>query len=466
DEKPNNEKLEKLASEYVTTARRWGPRIELQATIDVGAILSRKDHLPELALEYLNAAAGRLDDETPVESKKTVGIERGRRLIAAGKVDDGLAQLIKVREEFPFDVDVLYALGRQAEKDNRTDEALALFGELTALPQLEQALIDSQKNAGRKLPVDQSPRRIVSRLWTQQHGDTRGLPAWLSGLYESRIKAIATDKLPTRGKTDGTRVVLCELFTGAAAAGSVAADVALSALEGAATPAELVVVRYHVNVPAPDPLANEENQERFKMYGGTTNALLLVDGRFLPVIGGGMPEAPAVYRRLRTIVETALKDQIDLSLQLSAKAEQGRIALAVRALGLKNFPPNTRLQVVLVEDKIEFAAGNGIRIHEMVARAMPAGVAGVGPVQGVLSFKADVDIVKLKHKLAREIDKAEREGEAPFDAKPLDLNALHLVAFIQNGETAEVLQAASVPVTGLAAPADRKNADGAKADEN
>ncbi len=420
----NREKFEKLANEYLTTARRWGPRIELQATIDLGVVLSRKDHLPELALEYLTKAAGRFDEDTSIEAKKTVGIERGRRLIAAGKADDGIAALTSIREEFPFDVDVLYALARQAEKDNRIDEALGLFGELQVLPQLEQALDDSQKNAGHKLPIDQSPRRIVSRLWTQQHGDTRGLPAWLNELYEKCIKAIAADKLPSRGKGDGTRVVLCELFTGVTGAGSVAADVALSALQSAATPAEVIAVRYHVSVPAPDPLANEETQERFKMYGGATTGMLLVDGRFLPMVAGGMSEAPAVYRRLRTIVETGLKDQIDLSLELSAKADKGQIAISVKALGLKSFPPNTRLQVVLVEDKIEYAAGNGIRFHEMVARNLPAGIAGVAPVQGELSFKGDVDIGKLKQKLARQMDKAEREGETPFDAKPLDLYAL------------------------------------------
>jgi hypothetical protein len=447
DDKLDREKFEKLAGEFVAAARRWGPRIELQASIDVGAILSRKEHLPDLALEYLNAAAGHFDDDTPIESKKTVGIERGKRLIAAGQETAGVAALAKVREEFPFDAEVVYALARQAEKDNRVDDALAHFGELLVLPQLEQALIESQKSSGRKLPADQYPRRIVSRLWTQQHGDTKGLPAWLNELYETRLRSIATDKL-TREVTGSTRVVLCELFTGATGGPSVAADAALAALEGASSKSEVIVVRYHVNVPAADPLANDENQERFKMYNGATTPLLLVDGRFLPAIAGGISETPVVYRRLRSTVETALKDKIDLSLEMSVKADKGQIAIAVKAQGLKTFPSNTRLQIVLAEDKVEFAASNGIRFHEMLARSMPGGVAGVAPVQGVLSFKGEVDISKLKRQLARQLAKAEMEAEAPFDAKPLELQSLHLVAYIQNGETGEVLQAASMPVMG------------------
>ena len=283
-------------------------RIELQASIDMGAVLSRREHLPELALKYLNAAAERFDDDTPFDAKKTVGIERGKRLIAAGHETEGVAALSKVREEFPFDADVTYALARQAQKDNRLDEALALFGELQILPQLEQSLIESHKSLGHRLPVDQYPRRIVSRLWTQKHGDAKGLTAWLNELYESRIRSIATDKIAPRGEGDGTRVVICELFTGAASVPAVAAEAALSALGAAAAKSELIVVRYHVNVPSPDPLANDENQDRYKMYNGTATPMLLINGRPLPGIAGGLSEAPAVYHRLRRGIEEMLKD--------------------------------------------------------------------------------------------------------------------------------------------------------------
>jgi hypothetical protein len=446
DEKLEREKFEKLAGDYQAAARRWGSRIELQALIDLGTVLSRKDHLPELALEYLNQAAGQFDDETGLIAKRSVGIERGRRLAAAGQEAAGVAALEKVRQEFPFDAEVIYALARQAENDNRIDDALALFGELQVLPQLEQTLIESQKSTGRKLAAEQNPRRVVSRLWIKQHGDTKGLPAWLNELYESRLRSIATEKL-TREVPGSTRVVLCELFTGATGAPSIASDAALAALTGASTQSEVIALRYHVNVPAADPLANEENQERFKMYSGTTPPWLLIDGRFLPAIAGGMSEVPGVYQRLRLMVETALKDKIDLSLKMSVKADKDQITFDVKALGLKSFPANTRLQIVVAEDKVEFAASNGIRVHEMLARSLPAGIGGVAPVQGVLSFKGDVDLSKLRRNLARQLAKAEVEAEAPFDAKPLELKALHLVAFIQNGETGEVLQAASIPVT-------------------
>ena len=82
------------------------------------------------------------------------------------------------------------------------------------------------------------------------------------------------------------------------------------------------------------------------MYGERPPPLLLVDGRFLPAIAGGIAETPFVYQRLRSTVETSMKDKIDLSLKMSAKAEKEQIAIDVKALGLKNFPANTRLQIV------------------------------------------------------------------------------------------------------------------------
>src|SRR5262249_14536902 len=49
-------KFEKLAGEYLETARWWGPRMEVRIFLELGLALSRHEYLPELALEYLTAA--------------------------------------------------------------------------------------------------------------------------------------------------------------------------------------------------------------------------------------------------------------------------------------------------------------------------------------------------------------------------------------------------------------------------
>jgi len=460
-EKPERGKFEKLADDYLAACRRWGPRIELQGYVTLGIHLSRKELLPELALDYLNAAEARFNDDSSADSRRAVAIERGKRLIAAGQSQQGVELLNQIRRDAPFDPGVLFTLARQAEKDTRPADALGLYAELSTLPQLEQSLLDSLKSSGRRLPADQQPRRVVSRLWTEQHGNTDGLEEWLDEIYETRLRALATENRPARGPAEGTRVALCELFTGARSTPCVAVEAAAAALEHAYSKSELIVLRNHLHVPGPDPLANDETRDRFKMYGGTVTPAVLLNGKPFPGAAGDLTEAAGVYRRLRTAVESSLSDHTDLKLELSATADQGKIAISAKALGLKSFPANTRLQVVLAEDKVRYQAPNGIRFHEMVLRNMPTGIAGVAPVQGSLSFSTDVDLLKLKRRLLKELAPVEAESEA-FDEKPMDLAALHLVAFLQNAETGEILQAAAIPVAGVLVPPAGPRPEGAK----
>jgi hypothetical protein len=457
-------KFDKLGSEYLQAARRWGPRMELRAFVDMGVALSQHESLPELALEYLNAADKAFDDGTPVHWKQVVGIARGKRLIAAGQAAEGTALLTGIREEYPFEPVVIYALARQAEKEKRTDDALALYGEIIALPGMEHAVLESLKVSGRKPPFDEYPSRIVSRLWAEKHGNREGLPDWIMGVYDSRIRSIAGEKRPPRQKNEGTRVVVCELFTNGDCEPSVGADVALAALESEYARSEVVVLRYHQQKPAPDPqkqgadppklgpdpLANEDAIERFKQYLGTTTPALFVNGRRSYAGGGSLSDAPAMYRRLHAYVETILEEKVDLRLELAAKIDQGKVSISARAAGLNEFPANARLMLVLAEERIVYLTKNGIRKHEMIVRALPASLAGVSAVKGRLEYSGEVDLAKLKKRLAQHLAVTERENGIPFDDKPLDLKSLQLVVLLQNSETGEVLQAAAVPVIGAA----------------
>jgi hypothetical protein len=470
-EAESREKFEKLADEYRAVASKWGPRMELQALVDLGAALSVKDRLPDLSLQYLTEAHQRFADDTPVDVRKTVEIERGRRLIAAGREAEGIAVLADFRAGHPFDPMLLYSLGKQAEKDKRIDDALELYGELQVLPLLEQSLADTMKSIGQKLAVDQFPRRLAARLWLEKHGDASGLPEWLENLYSERIRSLAGEKRPPRTADEGNRVVLCELFTGTSSLTSIAADVAISALQVAYDSSEFVVLRYHLHDPAADPLASLESGERFKMYLGHGTPLVVLSGRSQLEMAGPLSRSPAVYHRLLEQADLLLKERTDLKIELSAQANQGKVSVSAKAAGLPTFPPNIRMGVVVVEDKIPMPAKNGIRVHEMVVRAMLAGVGGIGPTKGALEFSVDFELNKMRKQLAKQIADKEADAEAPFDAKPLDLAALHVVAFLQNSETGEVYQATSTPVTGLTAnspavkPTSAKSS-GAKAGES
>jgi hypothetical protein len=139
----------------------------------------------------------------------------------------------------------------------------------------------------------------------------------------------------------------------------------------------------------------------------------------------------------------------------------GSKILSARAAGLDEFPANARLMPVLAE-KIVYPLKNGILNHEMIVRALPATVAGVSAVKGRLQYSGEVDLAKLKKRLAQHLATAERENGVQFDVKPLDLKSLQLVVLLQNSETGEVLQAAAIPVTGAASPAAESNSAGSR----
>jgi hypothetical protein len=440
-------KFEALAADFVESARLWGPRMELRAFVDTGLFLSTHEYLPELALEYLDRAEPLLNDESPVPWKAAVGIERGKRLIAADRVAEGTALLQRFREDEPFNPEITYALARQAEKEKRIDDALSLYGEIAVLPLLENSLLESLKKTGQKMSRDQFPGRVFVRMWTEKHGDRRGMTEWLDELYTSRMRSLAAAPRPPRRPDEGTKVALFELFTNGFCQPCVAAEAALLALETTYAKSELVVLRYHQNKPGPDPLANDESSERFKQYQGDGTPTLTLNGRRVRGPGGSLPEATLLYRRLLAYVEPLLEEKTELRVDLTAQSRNGKLALTAAAQGLNTFPANARLMLVLAESRVDLTMSSGIRSHEMVVRHFPAGIAGVSPVKGQLSYKGEVDLAKLRKQLARQIAAAERENEVEFSEKPLDLKSLQFVGLLQNVETGEVLQAAALPVT-------------------
>src|SRR5262249_19683247 len=63
-----------------------------------------------------------------------------------------------------------------------------------------------------------------------------------------------------KGKSD--RTALLELFTGAECPPCAAADLACDALVKAFTPKDVIVLQYHLHVPAPDPMTSPDGMDR------------------------------------------------------------------------------------------------------------------------------------------------------------------------------------------------------------
>jgi hypothetical protein len=437
--------VQKLAEDFVSAAGLWGPLMEQRAHLDVGRALSHNETFPELGLKHLQMAEESFNDQTPPRWVAIGTREKGKLLLATGQEQAGLALLGKARENDPFDPEVTWILAGRARAAGRKAESLALYAELAALPGLEQEAV-AVLARGRRPRADQIPSRVAQSLYREVHGDSEGLDAYFTEVYRKVLASLAGAQKPRQRPGNGNRVVLCELFTGGSCAPCVAADMATSILESEFERAQVIVLRYHQHSPAPDPLANEDGTERYLDYDAEGTPALYVNGKPFFAPGGYLSHVREKYRKLKEIIEPYLDERIELGIDLSAKVSGSKVAIKAKATGLNRFPSDVVLRLVLAEDGIVYTTPNGIRVHNMVARAMPGGVEGVEPVKGVLEYAAEVDVARIRSQLARQLARVETKAAAEFDAKPLALRDLNLVAFLQNVDTEEVLQAISVSV--------------------
>jgi hypothetical protein len=251
-------------------------------------------------------------------------------------------------------------------------------------------------------------------------------------------------------KAKSDRAVLVELFTGAECPPCVAADLAIDGLLKSFAPAEVVVLQYHFHVPAPDPLTSPDAMDRVATYAEIIRGAptILVNGK--PLAGGGGPASAAKerYAACREVIEKQLEGPAPVRLKLAlTPGEKGLTAKATVA-DLSMPGEKVVLRFALVEERVRYAGGNGIRYHHQVVRAMPGGAKGFPLTKKDNEQTVTIEPVpELRSRLNKYLDEYEKnEGPFPRSDRPLALAHLQLVAFIQNDATGEVLQAVQVEV--------------------
>jgi hypothetical protein len=140
-----------------------------------------------------------------------------------------------------------------------------------------------------------------------------------------------------------------------------------------------------------------------------------------------------------------LQRKTSVRIHLKAEPKEGAVAVTAEAEGSFSAGDPVRLRLVLAEEQVPLRGANGIREHEMVVRAMPGGTGGVELKDGKLRYDGKVDLKAIKRQLDDYLRAFEEAQKTTFASKPLDLSRLHLVAFVQNDQTKEVYQAATIP---------------------
>jgi hypothetical protein len=252
-----------------------------------------------------------------------------------------------------------------------------------------------------------------------------------------------TEKFPGR-KAKSNRAVLVELFTGAQCPPCVASDMAFDGLEKTYQSGEVVLLQYHMHIPGPDPMSNTDSDARFDYYsraGVRGTPAHLFNGKRDAIDGGDREDAPDKYKEFCGAVNKLLEAPDTLKLSASAVRTGAMIAINAKVANLDKPGDKTRLRLALVEDWVRYKGGNGLQYHHRVVRAMPAGAKGVPMKDKDFEHKASVDLEELRASLNKYLNEDYPEGP-----RPMRLRSLSVVAFVQNDESAEVLQAVNVPV--------------------
>jgi hypothetical protein len=242
---------------------------------------------------------------------------------------------------------------------------------------------------------------------------------------------------------NGNRVVLVELFTGAACPPCVGADLAFEGLGKTYKTSEVILLQYHLHIPRPDALTQLDSIGRAGYYddkvGGTPT--IFFNGKPEVAGGGGRGAAEELYQEYCKVIDPLLAGNSTVKLTAQATRVGDKVGLEATVQGHK--PGKAlRLRFALVEPWVRYAGPNGIIYHSHVVRAMPGGYKGIAVTKPVQQEKLNLDLEEVRQAASKHLDKfADLEGQRPFSFRELQL-----VVFLQDDATQEVLHAIAVRV--------------------
>ena len=345
---------------------------------------------------------------------------------------------------------------------------LAEYAKLAGHPYEQLEYLTVATLAGR---VTAATRADLEAVYKQTHGGTTAdLDKMLDDRYEKEATRVeVTPYTASKQRTD--RMVVAELFTGAGCPPCVAADLAFEATLDRYAVKDVALLVYHLHIPRPDPMTNPSTQTRKDFYDVPGTPTYVIDGGSQKVGGGGAAQAQTLYKdTVESVIDKRLDVKPAAQVNLKATNKGGTIDVAVEVgKTVKSGKPDQklRLQVVLVEELVHYTGENGVRFHPMVVRSVAStekDKLGFPVVPGQTSKVTHTfDVAKIVADAKAQLDELEggsnqRFGKFQFIERKnaIDVKQLRVVAFVQDEQTKEILQAAVVDLPAPGKPATGK----------
>src|SRR5262245_54739343 len=289
-------------------------------------------------------------------------------------------------------------------------------------------------------------RQLFEDLYRKTHKDSlAGLEDWLDEQYRRAFPNPLHVKpyKPRSSRTD--RVVLAEIFTGAACGPCVAADLAFDAALERYQRRDLAVLMYHLHIPRPDPMTNAATQSRAAFYAVRGVPNYRIDGQ-AGGGGGSRDMTAAIYDRFNPKIEKQLETPSRAEIKLETALDGGTVKVRATVGRVESQSSNLKLHLALAENMLRYSGENGVRFHPMVVRDMAGPGASGFRLLGAqpMTFEHTFDLAQLTGALKDQLDGYEQRNPSfKFAEKKhaLDPGALSVVAFVQDETSMQILQA-------------------------
>ncbi|HEV3165976.1 MAG TPA: hypothetical protein VGZ22_18245 [Isosphaeraceae bacterium] len=340
----------------------------------------------------------------------------------------GILRLLDGKKE---NAPLMFELATQAEKDADENAPVDQRAQLTRL------MLNSAK-ATDKTEVASAAEAKLKRIDEQ-----------LDEEYHAKVPPFKPEAYAGRKDPQNDRVVLMELFTGAQCPPCVAADVAFDALLKTYKPTEALFLQYHLHIPGPDPLTNNDSVARADYYSeevrGTPSTMF--NGHAEAGGGGPMSRAKAKYDEFRQLIDAGLDGKKKAQIDLDVKRSGDEIKIKASAKTDKESAKDARLRLrlVLVEESIRYVGGNKLRFHHHVVRAFPGGPKGKELTDGKGDTDLTVNLADVRKGLEEYLSDFEKKTGFPNALPAIELKDLTVVAFVQDDSDKSVWHAVSAP---------------------